>query len=78
MQGNLNIVIIVFLSIKKNFNFSDKIEKVDKSKLWEPSCSNGKVPIIYHSNYDVSFGGLERIHPFDSGKWGKVVGFLIG
>ncbi|PAA63532.1 hypothetical protein BOX15_Mlig012185g2 [Macrostomum lignano] len=34
-------------------------------------------PIVYHPSYNISFAGLEKLHPFDSGKWGKIVGFLI-
>lgn len=35
-----------------------------------------KWPIIYSSNYDISFFKLESIHPFDSSKWRKVFEFL--
>uniref|UniRef100_A0A0K0CVS2 Hist_deacetyl domain-containing protein n=1 Tax=Angiostrongylus cantonensis TaxID=6313 RepID=A0A0K0CVS2_ANGCA len=28
--------------------------------------------LIFHEIYDVKFFGLEKCHPFDSGKWGKV------
>ena len=27
--------------------------------------------IIYSRNYDISFFGLERMHPFDSRKYGR-------
>ncbi|XP_077308317.1 histone deacetylase 11 isoform X2 [Lithobates pipiens] len=33
-------------------------------------------PIVYSSNYNITFIGLEKLHPFDSGKWGKVINFL--
>lgn len=29
------------------------------------------MPIIYSHNYDISFFGLERLHPFDSRKYGR-------
>jgi histone deacetylase 11 len=35
-------------------------------------------PIIYSPQYNIGFLGLEKIHPFDSGKWGKVYQFLVG
>ena len=35
-------------------------------------------PIIYSPEYDISFAGLERLHPFDSCKWSKVYRFLLG
>uniref|UniRef100_A0A8C5HAQ3 Uncharacterized protein n=1 Tax=Gouania willdenowi TaxID=441366 RepID=A0A8C5HAQ3_GOUWI len=37
-----------------------------------PSC----LPIVYHPDYNITFIGLEKLHPFDSGKWGKVIRFL--
>ncbi|XP_011419318.3 histone deacetylase 11 isoform X2 [Magallana gigas] len=33
-------------------------------------------PIIYSPEYNIGFLGLEKLHPFDAGKWGKVYGFL--
>ncbi|KAL5728808.1 histone deacetylase [Ranunculus cassubicifolius] len=36
-----------------------------------------KVPLIYSSSYDISFFGMEKLHPFDSKKWGRICGFLI-
>ncbi|XP_074317320.1 histone deacetylase 2 [Silene latifolia] len=35
-----------------------------------------KVPVIYSSSYDISFLGLEKLHPFDSSKWGRICEFL--
>ncbi|CAD6193891.1 unnamed protein product [Caenorhabditis auriculariae] len=37
----------------------------------ERQCS-----LIFAPNYDVSLFGIERFHPFDSRKWGKVINFL--
>ncbi|XP_072454348.1 histone deacetylase 11 isoform X1 [Notamacropus eugenii] len=33
-------------------------------------------PIVYSPRYNITFMGLEKLHPFDSGKWGKVINFL--
>ena len=35
-------------------------------------------PIVYSPVYNIGFLGFEKMHPFDSGKWGKVHQFLIG
>lgn len=35
-------------------------------------------PIIYTPEYNISFLGFEKLHPFDSAKWGKIIQFLIG
>ncbi|XP_058856091.1 histone deacetylase 11-like isoform X1 [Acipenser ruthenus] len=34
------------------------------------------MPIVYSPEYNITFMGLEKMHPFDAGKWGKVIGFL--
>uniref|UniRef100_A0A3B4U4N5 Histone deacetylase 11 n=2 Tax=Seriola TaxID=8160 RepID=A0A3B4U4N5_SERDU len=31
---------------------------------------------VYHPDYNITFMGLEKLHPFDAGKWGKVICFL--
>lgn len=33
-------------------------------------------PIIYRDEYNVHFWGLEKMHPFDAGKWGRIFQFL--
>ncbi|XP_030276886.1 histone deacetylase 11 isoform X1 [Sparus aurata] len=41
------------------------------------SCIPGTcLPIVYHPDYNITFMGLEKLHPFDAGKWGKVIHFL--
>ncbi|XP_042147844.1 histone deacetylase 11 [Ixodes scapularis] len=35
-----------------------------------------KLPVVYHPEYNISFYGLEKIHPFDAGKWGKIFDIL--
>ncbi|XP_057957857.1 histone deacetylase 2 isoform X8 [Malania oleifera] len=36
-----------------------------------------KVPLIYAPSYDIAFLGIEKLHPFDSSKWGRICQFLI-
>eukprot|EP00898_Chlorokybus_atmophyticus_P005493 jgi/Chlat1/5945/Chrsp4S06269 len=31
-----------------------------------------QTPLIYSPHYDITFLGLEKLHPFDSRKWGKI------
>ncbi|KAG7495175.1 hypothetical protein JOB18_045532 [Solea senegalensis] len=40
------------------------------------SISRTCLPIVYHPDYNITFMGLEKLHPFDAGKWGKVIHFL--
>lgn len=37
---------------------------------------NKQVPIIFHKNYDITCIGLEKLHPFDTAKYGKIYNFL--
>ena len=37
-----------------------------------PAQSKNKLPIIYHEQYNVSFLGLEKLHSFDTQKYGTV------
>ncbi|KAG2440273.1 hypothetical protein HXX76_004385 [Chlamydomonas incerta] len=32
-----------------------------------------QLPVVYHPNYNISFFGIEKLHPFDAGKFAKVV-----
>ena len=36
------------------------------------STTEMKWPIVYSSDYNISFAGLERLHPFDTHKYGRV------
>jgi hypothetical protein len=33
---------------------------------------------VYTPEYNIGFLGLEKLHPFDAGKWGKIYEFLKG
>ncbi|XWS72463.1 hypothetical protein CRYUN_Cryun02cG0041800 [Craigia yunnanensis] len=53
-----------------------RLQRINSSKLYLHVIPS-KVPIIYSSYYDISFLGIEKLHPFDSSKWGRIRGFLI-
>lgn len=42
------------------------------SKLYM-NIDNDQWPIIYRPEYNVNFMGLEKLHPFDASKWGKII-----
>ncbi|KAL8107276.1 histone deacetylase 2 isoform X1 [Apium graveolens] len=50
--------------------------RVLASKLYFDVPRN-KAPIIYSRDYDIAFFGIEKLHPFDSAKWGRICKFLI-
>ncbi|KAH7832934.1 hypothetical protein Vadar_001471 [Vaccinium darrowii] len=35
------------------------------------------VPLIYSPSYDISFPSIEKLHPFDTSKWGRICRFLV-
>ncbi|CAI0448399.1 unnamed protein product [Linum tenue] len=51
-------------------------KRIFASKLYF-DVSPTKVPLIYSPAYDIAFLGIEKLHPFDSSKWGRVCQFLI-
>ena len=62
-------------------------ETKEGSNIDETNCQNTELyvdvkqtqwPIVYAPEYNIGFLGLERLHPFDAGKWGKVYNFLKG
>lgn len=55
---------------------SDGAARIKSSKLFF-SISKDKVPLIYSSSYNIAFLGLEKLHPFDSSKWGRIKDFLV-
>ncbi|KAJ4808636.1 Histone deacetylase 2 [Rhynchospora pubera] len=50
--------------------------RILSSKLYF-DVPRSKVPVIYTSSYNITFLGIEKLHPFDSSKWGRVCEFLI-
>uniref|UniRef100_A0A7C9DFG1 histone deacetylase n=1 Tax=Opuntia streptacantha TaxID=393608 RepID=A0A7C9DFG1_OPUST len=36
-----------------------------------------KAPVMYSPSYDIAFMGIEKLHPFDSSKWGRICKFLV-
>ncbi|KAK3101685.1 hypothetical protein FSP39_005453 [Pinctada imbricata] len=70
----------VFSTAEKDESTSGTSNKTEtttphKTDLYGEIPSN-KWPIIYASDYNIGFLGLEKLHPFDAGKWGRVHTFL--
>ncbi|VDK76549.1 unnamed protein product [Onchocerca ochengi] len=53
-----------------------ELAAVKASKLYK-EIGRDQLPIIYHPIYNISFCGIERCHPFDSRKWGRVYETLL-
>ncbi|KAK1314590.1 Histone deacetylase 2 [Acorus calamus] len=50
--------------------------RILSSKLYFDVPPN-KVPVIYSESYNIAFLGIEKLHPFDSSKWGRICQFLM-
>lgn len=60
-----------------NFGLNCQISGMNCSGGIRYLCGmSARLPIIYHPHYDIRLMGLERLHPFDSVKYGRVVKFL--
>lgn len=53
-----------------------KVEKFRNRKEKRNADNKAKLPIVFHPNYDIGFFGIEKLHPFDSKKYGKVYAHL--
>ncbi|PIN16858.1 putative histone deacetylase [Handroanthus impetiginosus] len=69
-------------SCKTAVSGNDGVESARRSRILSSKLyfdvHTSKVPVIYSSSYDIAFLGIEKLHPFDSSKWGRICGFLIG
>ncbi|XP_047203902.1 histone deacetylase 11 isoform X4 [Girardinichthys multiradiatus] len=60
------------MSVKADNESKKRFHHTDLYASIPPTC----LPIVYHPDYNITFMGLEKLHPFDSGKWGKVIHLL--
>ncbi|KAG0628840.1 hypothetical protein M758_1G056000 [Ceratodon purpureus] len=51
-------------------------QRIEASKLYFDVPSDEKDPVVYSSSYNNSFLGIEKLHPFDASKWGRIQKFL--
>jgi len=72
--GAAGIALLIFLCILKGLIVQRKL-KSDKRNNFEEERM--KLPIIFSKHYDIKFGGLEKLHPFDAAKYGKIYKYLV-
>jgi len=51
---------------------------IGEPRLYSAKFGDQQWPIIYKDSYNIGFLGLEKIHPFDAGKWGRIHKKLVG
>ncbi|XP_061374720.1 histone deacetylase 2 isoform X1 [Gastrolobium bilobum] len=64
------------LSMSSSSSANDARNRILSSKLYF-DVPPSKVPLIYSESYDIAFMGIEKLHPFDSSKWGRICRFLV-
>lgn len=67
-DAHMSVIIYITYSSIHSFHQTELYAEVPASCL----------PIVYSPEYNITFMGLEKLHPFDAGKWGKVIRFLKG
>ncbi|XP_074601982.1 histone deacetylase 11 [Brevipalpus obovatus] len=49
---------------------------VSNCALHQYQVSSDQLSIVYSKNYDMGMFGMEKLHPFDTKKWGKIAQYL--
>ena len=62
------LISITFFRDSVLYNVDTGAGAADNERRW---------PIVYHGNYNILLFGIEKVHPFDSTKWGKVNEILM-
>lgn len=72
---SLPVLLYILFSI---YPFDLQGEEADLKFLADYSAPEGMIPIFYREEYDITLFGIEKLHPFDSEKYGKVFNRLVG
>ncbi|KRZ20644.1 Histone deacetylase 11 [Trichinella pseudospiralis] len=55
----------------------EDFRRFNSSKLYAPLKEQGLHSFVFDPIYDIRFFGIEKLHPFDAGKWGRVYNKLV-
>ncbi|KRZ72384.1 Histone deacetylase 11 [Trichinella papuae] len=55
----------------------EDLGRINSSKLYAPLKEQGLHSFVFDPIYDIRFFGIEKLHPFDAGKWGRVYNKLV-
>lgn len=70
-------IVIASLITVAAIGLPEMSKKVILKKPKSSTNTKGRIPIVFSKEYDISILGLEKFHPFDSKKYGKVYKHLI-
>lgn len=68
MLHRQNLLNLLFSLLRSRENY--------QTQLFDVQTVEGQLPLVYSDEYNITFGGLQKLHPFDSEKWGKIVRYL--
>ena len=61
-------ILSLMFSSKKKYNLTHQNKHERFSKL--------RHPLVYHPRYNITACGIEKVHPFDSCKYGRVLQYI--
>lgn len=82
MNKNRWLILLLVLLLPSGVFAMSKEKKVTKKVTRKQAARKKapkrktKLPIVFHPKYDISFYGVEKLHPFDSKKYGKAFQYL--
>jgi histone deacetylase 11 len=62
-------------ALPKENGIEAKFEHFEKETTFKPIQEN-RLPIVFDPGYDITFFGLEKLHPFDTKKYSKIAAYL--
>jgi len=76
-EGYLIFSIVVFFTYPILMELVWDLVFLVRPFQWKDRCiPRDRYPIFYHPRYNLSACGIEKMHPFDSQKYGRIVQFL--
>ena len=76
-RNKLVIIILTIVALAVIFLSCSVISNMKSTRARDTGGQSIKANLVYSRDYDISFFGLEMLHPFDSKKWGKVADELV-
>lgn len=70
------VLLFAFSCLLSSLQAKSLFEKFNVIKQPSIAVKLHKAPIVYHKNYNISFGLLDKLHPFDGKKYGRVAEYL--
>lgn len=76
-RDDSSVLLPLLSEVRMASSLTGESSNLRKTSLYKDIQAN-QWPIIYSTQYNIGFLYLERLHPFDSSKWGSIINFLRG